>query len=693
MIQRRIPPSVVAIGRLAHISIVLALGAVAALPAQQSVRVAVGLAPGEVAGARTAPDLDTALDLVRAQRAAERSGDAAPATIEVLLGPGTHERSASIVIDAAAGGAPGAPTVLCGVAGRTLITGARTVPPGAWSAELPAELRARLPDDRARAAVRLVDLGAAGIAQAGGFVPRGMGRATEPAPTELFWGDRPLPFARWPNTGTTTVTEVIDSGSVPRDREPDGKEPGSREPLRGGTFRIDVPRVERWVAAAAAGDAWAHGYWHWDWADELLQVDRVDPATRRITLAQPHRYGLGPGARFCIVNVLEELDQPGECVLLTGRNAIAVWPPDDAADVVVRASTLAEPLVVVRDADHVVIRDVELAYTRGAAVRVEGGSFVTVEGCAVRCTGADGIVMRGLGHSVLRCSLEDVGATAISAEGGDRATLTPGSHRIEDCDIARFGRLERTYRPAVALSGVGHRVAHNRIHDAPHSAVLVTGNEHLVEQNEISRVLLETGDCGAIMMGRDWAMHGVVVRHNVIRDLPGTTARWQNAIYLDDMASGITVEGNVLWRCNLGMLVGGGRSLTIRHNVLIDCGNGIRFDARGVGWMAQWIADPATSTLHRRLALLPVDRPPWSERYPEVATTLTVGFGRPVGSAVVGNAFFRTPVGTVDDPESVRVDGNRSFDRELDPTASPQLEVPEIPGFPPIPVGTIGPRH
>jgi hypothetical protein len=224
----------------------------------------------------------------------------------------------------------------------------------------------------------------------------------------------------------------------------------------------------------------------------------------------------------------------------------------------------------------------------------------------------------------------------------------------------------------------------------------------VIERNEIFSVLLETGDCGAIYCGRDWTLFGNVIRQNFIHDLPGTAERWQNAVYLDDMASGITVEGNLIFRCNLGLLAGGGRHVRFRHNVLVDCAQGLRFDARGVGWMAEQIADPESSTLHRRLRAVPVTEPPWSERFPELLDTLTVGPGRPVGSAVVGNAFVRTTLGKVEDPESVRIEGNVSLDRDLglftEGGAAPgelrfaprALDVREVPGFPAIPLEEIG---
>ena len=44
--------------------------------------------------------------------------------------------------------------------------------------------------------------------------------------------------------------------------------------------------------------------------------------------------------------------------------------------------------------------------------------------------------------------------------GGDRETLTPGRHFVENCRIHDFGRIDRTYTPAVQLEGVGNRVVH-----------------------------------------------------------------------------------------------------------------------------------------------------------------------------------------------------------------------------------------
>ena len=74
--------------------------------------------------------------------------------------------------------------------------------------------------------------------------------------------------------------------------------------------------------------------------------------------------------------------------------------------------------------------------------------------------------------------------------------------------------------------------------------------------------------------------------------------------------------------------------------------------------MAASLSEPETSTLRRLWAELPLDRPPWSERFPTLTSYVADRMGRPVGSRVVGNRFFATPFGRLDDEECVDVRDN-----------------------------------
>jgi hypothetical protein len=554
--------------------------------------------------------------------------------------------------------------------GTTTLVGGLVIDRPAWHGP-DDSVRARTPGV-AHAHLRVLDLprdemarfdgGLSGPVHTGHAVP------VDAVGSEVWVGDAVLRPARWPNDGWASIAQVIDAGSVPRDAEPDI--PLSRrrsEPPRGGTFvPAERERAARW---AGAEDAWLHGYWNWDWSDEVLPLAEVDAGRGEVTLGLPHRYGLAQRGRFAVLNAPAELDEPGECWIDRAGARVVAWLPEGAEAKPVTVTLRTRPLIMLSEGAsprRVTIRGVRFGPTRGHAIAGAGIRDAVIEDCAFRGTGAKAVSIEGTGCTIRRCSFEDIGATGVDLKGGDRATLTPGGNAVEDCTFRRCGRVLRTYNPAVEVAGVAHRIVRNEIADLPHIAIVYWGNEHRIEGNLIHHVVQETGDAGAICTGRDWTAHGTVIAGNVIHDITGTDGRYQNAIYVDDMASGIAVERNLAVRCNWGILAGGGRDLVILDNAFVACGKAIMFDARGVGWMAPHIADPSTSTLHRKLAEVPIDLEPWRSRYPTLRNYLTDRFGRPVGSSVSGTVLVSTAFGTIEDRECVAETGTEAVPAPAD---------------------------
>ena len=238
-------------------------------------------------------------------------------------------------------------------------------------------------------------------------------------------------------------------------------------------------------------------------------------------------------------------------------------------------------------------------------------------------------------NGVVACEVYQTGEGGISLSGGDRARLTPGGHYAENNHIHNFGRVVRTYRPGVGVSGVGQRVVHNVIHDGPHNAILLGGNEHLIEFNEIYDVCYETGDVGAFYMGRDWTARGTQIRHNYFHDIHGPGLYGAMAVYLDDAASGTSVIGNIFYRSGRAAFIGGGRDNQIENNIFVECDPSVHVDARGLNWMRASVEE--NGVLRQRLAAMPYQRPPWSERYPQLLTLLDDQPGAPKGNVVERN--------------------------------------------------------
>ena len=241
---------------------------------------------------------------------------------------------------------------------------------------------------------------------------------------------------------------------------------------------------------------------------------------------------------------------------------------------------------------------------------------------------------------------------------------------------------------------MGIRVARNLIHEAPHTAIHLAGNDHVVELNEVHDVCRETCDVGALYLGRDWTMRGNVIRHNYFHDIAVPVALSSMAVYLDDAASGFTIDGNIFHRVQYAVFVGGGRDNRVENNVFVDCKLAIHVDARGVGWMKNEIE----TELKPRLKAMPYQEPPWSRRYPSLVNILNDEPALPRGNVVTRNISVG---GTWADIEKVVLPLVKVSDNLVD--ANPLFVDPAKPdfrlrtdspanrlGFKPIPVDTIG---
>jgi len=549
--------------------------------------------------------LERARDAARALRQADQLLEGG---LTIWLCGGDYERMAVLELTAEDSGTADSPTVWRSCPGESVrLLGGRLL--HGFQPVQDAAILARL-DEQARGAVREVDLGAMGIAAFGELSARGFGRPTIPAHCELFWDGHPMTLARWPNAGEWALI-----AGFPAARAQDDGHGGKIGQLAEG-FHYSGDRPARW---RDANDVWVHGYWAWDWANSYERVTALDLEQRLIQTAPPHgQYGFRTGQRFYFLNVLEELDQPGEWYLDRAVGKLYFWPPKQLSDDAPPAmlSLLDQPLVRLTGASHVTIQGVTLEATRGNAVEIQGGTHNRVAGCTIRNIGNWGVrVEGGTDSGVVGCDIVNTGDGGVVLSGGDRQTLTPGNHYVDNCYFRCQGRWSKCYVPAVLISGVGQRVSHSVIHDHPHCAILFGGNEHLIEFNEIHHIALETGDVGAIYTGRDWTCRGNRIRHNFIHHTGGV-GMGSMGVYMDDCISGTEVFGNIFYKVHWAMFIGGGRDHHVENNVFVDCDPAVRIDGRGLDKSPVWF-NMVYDYMKKQLDAVPQDL--YRARYPALA--------------------------------------------------------------------------
>jgi hypothetical protein len=547
--------------------------------------------------------LEAARDAVRRLKTAEglhRGG------VTIWLREGQWQRTGAFDLSEQDSGAPGRPVVYASYRKeKARILGGRSI--SGFAAVRDPQVLARLPA-AARDHVLEVDLAAVGIRDLGQLRSRGFGRSLAASHLELFCGGRPMTVARWPNEG---AWERI--AGFP-ERSAQGDDHGGKIGTLAAGFGYAGERPRGWQASE---DIWVHGYWAWDWANSYERVASLDLDQHLITTAPPHGlYGFRKGQRFYFLNVLEELDQPGEYYVDRRSARLYFWPPEPLARAETLVSLNEAPLLRLNEASHVILRGLLLEATRGHGIEIRGGQSNQVAGCTLRLLGNYGVrVEGGQGHRIVSCDILDTGDGGVSISGGDRASLTPGGHVVENCHFRRQGRWSKCYVPAVLMDGVGHRVRHNLIQDHPHCAILFSGNEHLIELNEIHHVALETGDVGAIYTGRDYTYRGNVIRHNFIHHTGGV-GMGSMGVYMDDCVSGTEIVGNVFYQVTRAAFLGGGRDFRVENNVFVDCQPAVAIDGRGLDKSPVW-HNMVYQTMKERLATVPAGL--YRQRYPALA--------------------------------------------------------------------------
>jgi hypothetical protein len=509
--------------------------------------------------------------------------------ITVYLRDGSYFRTQSFTLTEQDSGEQSKPIAYRAYPGEEVrLIGGRAVPASAFSPVTPVDAACPRLDPVARGKCLKANLAPLGITQYGDALQM-----------ELSVGGELMPLARWPNEGF--VRTMSAENNV--------------------TFGYDAPRPERWLNAP---DAYAAGYWYHGWANRIERIASIDTANKKITLAKSPSYGIAAKKPYYILNLLEEIDRPGEWYLDRQAGILYVWPLESFAAGEILLSSLREPIVSLKDTSYLRIEGLTLEMSAASGVEISGHDNVVVN-CTIRNIRKDGVIVSGDRNGVAQCEVRGIGETGVSLTGGDRYKLVAGENFVRHCRIHNFGRWERTYAPAIQINGVGQIAANNLLYDGPHSAILFGGNEHLIELNEIHDVCYEVDDAGSIYCGRDWGLQGNVIRHNFFHhiksSLPGSNG--VHAVYLDDCASGITVFGNTFYEISgRAIMCGGGRDNTMENNVIAKCGAAHFTDRRG----KVWIDKDSSWKLLDKIKKYNYTEPPWSTRYPRLAHILDNGY-------------------------------------------------------------------
>lgn len=460
----------------------------------------------------------------------------------------------------------------------------------------------------------------------------------------LYFNGEPQTIARWPNVdapngGLTAYTNLIDSGSA--------KLPGA--------FEFPCDRAARWNVGKGV---WLMGYWAVDWHSETLRLGSYDKATRIARMACGSTYSLGKAEwwmtfkrRFHALNLLEELDAPGEWYLDREAKRLYWYPPTGAfgGGELALAQELT-PFVHIKSARSVVLANLNFEYSHGgAAIVVDKCEDCSIRGCVIADHAGEAVTVSGRGNRIEDCDIRNLGATAVRIDGGDRVNLLPANNVLRNCTIENYAMFKRTMASGIVMTGCGNAVRGNTVRNAPYISLAYNGNEHLVANNEFDHVVLEAGDSGCIYSGHNASSLGTIVFGNHIHDLAKTSkeGNLRNGIYYDDCDWGDDVIGNTFERAGIAIFFGGGKLHGAYNNLVKDCLVGIHCDSRGREWRTNWRGsfgwDAKGRTFVRQRIIddagADPDFAPWRVVYPALEEAMYNRPELPGMNEVKGNVF------------------------------------------------------
>ncbi|MBS1708842.1 MAG: right-handed parallel beta-helix repeat-containing protein [Armatimonadetes bacterium] len=375
-------------------------------------------------------------------------------------------------------------------------------------------------------------------------------------------------------------------------------------------------------------------------ANGLLRYDPVTPyyqtnGGRRISMN-------GEPGRFTIVNSIYELDAPGEYYIDRQNKRLLMVPPTTfvPGSSTVKLTFNNQPVLSANGLKSVAFDGLQVVNSRFMGVYFKNCYGVTFKNGTVENTGHNGITIDdSYRTNVQSCVITDTGEGAIDIQSGDRNTLTVSGNLVSDNVIRRYGRQMKFYTGAVRLDGCGNTVLNNTITDADGEAIIMRGNEQLVQNNTFMRVDGDAGDSGVIVTNHNVADHGNVVKGNVfkeISDLPYSV--WGNwALFVDGAGSGVTFEGNVIDGMSHPIGILPACDITIRNNVIMNCDQSAI--VAGIGPF-----NPRGSSYETLANQYPWSGSLWQTKYPHLYQWLSQGLSGPLYYNFSNNVFYNVNV-------------------------------------------------
>ncbi len=587
---------------------------------------------------------DAAAKLARQHREAV---NACGMDMYVFFTPGTYP---PLSLESADSGTAGHPVHYCALEeGTVQIANTQALPAGAFSLSEDT----RIPD---AAKGRVYQANLTGLL--GAYTPYPDLTYLQDAPADyyqLYDGGKKQQLARYPNEGWLRIGSVL-PGIDPSTGQTETPEEAWGICVNSTQFTIDDTRLSYW---SNAQDLVFAGYWGYYWS---YQPKAAAISGDMVTLDSKTHFGIRPGNPVYAMNLLEELDTPGEWYLDSQTKILYYYPHNGNLEQLELAVDIQPVLQLSSGLRYLSLEGLCFEKSRYGG-KMEYAEQIDISNCTFCDLGSNGLEIRdGKGIVLSGCTFYNLGGAGArfaetDAQKAANVSLSSSKNIVKNCHIYTYNQIYKTVEGGIVFYGNGGVIQNNCIHDAPHSGIYFAGNDITVQNNEVYDVLQETADAGVIYTcARNYTNRGNRVLNNYIHDISDKTFdqldSGRHAIYLDDMTSGAVVMDNVVDGSPSAALIGGGWDNLIEGNVFLNCNKGLQYDCRASvtrnGTHSSSITPPAGETyLNTQKSFDRISQGGytdiWTERYPAFMTEFLPMFNQFAGGQVTAETDIGIP--------------------------------------------------
>lgn len=502
-----------------------------------------------------------------------------------------------------------------------------------------------------------------------GMAEEGSVRGGIPVPW-VFMEETQGVLARYPNEGEYMKTGKKISGG---NRDDGAWFTGDYEghkiegEIKGFKMTVTDDRISNWVTAENPR-VW--GVWCHDWSVFDVGLKEIDAENKTIETTHPSPYPLKEGKRWYIYNLLEELDSPGEWFLDKETGELYIYPPEGLkkTDEITLTFDKKNIINLSNGAKNIEFSGLKFKGTRLNGITMTNAKNINFTDLVFEKICSQGISGSGTDIKITSCEFKELGKGAIGlSNSGYSSKLPVSGNVIENNNIHDFGLLNGG--SGIEIGGSGAILRNNKIYNSPARAIGISGNDHLIEKNEMYNLLTGTDDAGVIYCVQSMIMRGTVIRDNIIHDIYSDVngSEGVHGIYLDNYQSGYTVTDNLIYNVNgFGVFINMGRDNTVTGNTFINTKRGVHVSA---GYLTEQPTDPSDYGITEAV----VNNPAY-QKYPHMDTLLEDDWWHARFNVIrdnysynVNNPFFLSPKHITEEEalyKNVYEDGHVFEDRE-----------------------------